>query len=237
MILRERYADSINEAVAVCGLLSDRGYVTAEGGNLAVRLEENLLLITPTRLNKGLIRDCDMVFIDMEGRVLESERKSTGETPMYLSIFNRRPDVSSIIHAHPPAACAFAVIDGDNLLMRPFYPEMIIDCGPVPVVPYAEPLTQQLADNFTPFLDKYNTFIMENHGVLVLNRGGIMETYGKLDLLEGTARSLLYAKGAGFELKEISRQEVENLERTMKTRGIAFTGGLNVVEGLEELYY
>jgi len=114
---------------------------------------------------------------------------------------------------------------------------MVIDCGPVPVVPYAEPLTEQLANNFTPFLDKYNTFIMENHGVLVLNRGGIMEAYGKLDLLEGTARSLLYAKGAGFELKEISRQEVENLERTMQTRGIPFTGKPGAVKGLKELYY
>jgi L-fuculose-phosphate aldolase len=237
MILRQKYADNISEAVAVCSLLSNRGYVTAEGGNLAVRLEENLLLITPTRLNKGLVRDCDMVFIDIEGRIIESARKPTGEMPMYLNIFNQRPDIGSIIHAHPPAACAFAVIDDDNPLMRPFYPEMVIDCGPVPVVPYAEPLTEQLANNFTPFLDKYNTFIMENHGVLVLNRGGIMEAYGKLDLLEGTARSLLYAKGAGFELKEISRQEVENLERTMQTRGIPFTGKPGAVKGLKELYY
>ncbi len=237
MILHQKYADSINEAVAVCNLLSSRGYVTAEGGNLAVRLEENLLLITPTRLNKGLIRDCDMVFIDMEGRIIESTRKPTGETPMYLSIFSQRPDIGSIIHAHPPAACAFAIIDDDNPLMRPFYPEMVIDCGPVPVVPYAEPLTEQLADNFASFLDKYNTFIMENHGVLVLNRGGIMEAYGKLDLLEGTSRSLLYAKGAGFELKEISRQEVGNLERTMQTRGIPFTGRPDAVKGLKELYY
>jgi L-fuculose-phosphate aldolase len=237
MSLRAKYQNEIDQCVAICGLLADKGYVTSEGGNLATRLEDDLFLITPTRLYKALVRSCDMVLVNSAGEVLESDRKPTGETAIYFEIFKRRTDIKSVIHAHPPAACAFALNGGDNLLMRPHFPETIIECGPVPVVPYAEPLTQRLADNFIPFLDKYNTFLMENHGVIALSTGDISAAFGQIDVLEGTALSLIHAKCAGFPIKEISREEVAALESTMKTRGVAFTGKPGVVQGLAELYY
>ena len=52
--------------------------------------------------------------------------------------------------------------------MRPLFPETTIEIGPVPVVPYAEPLTEELAENFAPFLPRYNSFIMENHGLVTM---------------------------------------------------------------------
>lgn len=237
MTLREKYARDIEQCVEICQLLAVKGYVTSEGGNMSVRLEDDLFLITPTRLYKALVRDCDMVFVTGSGNVLESDRKPTGETAMYFEIFRRRPDINSIIHAHPPAACAVAIIDAENPLMRPYFPETILECGPVPVVPYAEPLTQKLADKFVPFLDKYNTFIMENHGVIALSRGDIQSAFGQIDVLEGTALSLFHAKSAGYPVKEIPRSEVACLENTMKTRGVPFTGGEGCVGGLDELYY
>jgi L-fuculose-phosphate aldolase len=237
MSLRERYQPQVDQCVAVCSLLAQKGYVTSEGGNLSVRLEDDLFIITPTRLYKALVRECDMVFVDSSGKTYESDRRPTGETAMYFEIFRRRPEVKSIIHAHPPAASMFAIIEGENLLMRPFYPETIIECGPVPLVPYAEPLTQRLADNFVPFLDRYNTFLMENHGVLALSQGEISAAFGQVDVLEGTALSLLYAKSAGYRVKEIAREEVISLENTMKTRGVPFPGKPGAVKGLEELYF
>ncbi len=237
MSLRKKYASEIERCIAVCGLLADKGFVTSEGGNLAMRLDDDLFLITPTRLYKALVRDCDMVFVNSAGETLESDRKPTGETAIYFQIFKQRPDVKSVIHAHPPAACAFAISTADNLLMRPHFPETIIECGPVPVVPYAEPLTQRLADNFKPYLDRYNTFIMENHGVIALSTGNIIAAFGQIDVLEGTALSLIHAKSAGFPIKEIAREEVVALENTMKTRGVPFPGKPGVVGGLEELYF
>ena len=88
--------------------------------------------------------------------------RPTGERPMYINFFNDRPDIQSIIHCHAPNVCAFAITKGENLLMRPFFPETSHEVGPVPVVPYGEPLTQQLADNFEPFIRKFNSFIMAN---------------------------------------------------------------------------
>ena len=87
MNLYEQYKDKIEVFLSVCHRLSANKYVTGFGGNLAWKLEENLLLITPTQMNKGDIGFSDVVFIDMQGKTVAGTRRPTGETPMYVNFF------------------------------------------------------------------------------------------------------------------------------------------------------
>jgi L-fuculose-phosphate aldolase len=212
-------------------------YVTGYGGNLAWRLEPDLLLITPTQRNKGEVQAEDVVFIDLAGRTVEGKRRPTGETPMYLKFFNDRPDVVSVVHCHPPAVCAMAIMPGENWLMRPLYPETTTEIGPVPVVPYAEPLTDKLADNFGPYLQKYNGFIMENHGLVIMSRGDIQWTLYNIEVLESTAQSVLLALSSGAGIKELSREAVVDLGNVMAARDLPLFGLPGVNERLEDLYF
>jgi len=236
MKLVQKYASQVDQFIAVCGWLAQNLYVTSSGGNLAWKLEDNLLLITPTQMNKGDIRPADVVFIDLKGEVVEGTRHPTGETPMYLNFFNIRQDIVSVIHCHPPCSCALAITKGKNWLMRPLYPETAIEVGPVPVVPYAEPITEKLANNFIPYLPKYNSFIMENHGLVSMTRGGIRDTLMNIEILEMTAKSVILALQAG-EIKELDRLAVRDLSNTMKTRNLAIMGAPGVNRSLEELYF
>ena len=232
----EKYAAEAREFVGVCDRLAQIQYVTSSGGNLAWRLEDDLLLITPTKLYKGDIGPQDLVFIDMNGSVMEGERKPTGETPMYLKFFSLRPDVRSIIHCHAPHACAMAISSGENWLMRPIFPETTIEVGPVPIVPYAEPLTERLAENFVPFLPKYNSFLMQSHGLVTMSRGSIKETLLLVELLEMSAKSILQALRVGG-IKELDRQAVKDLSNTMHTRGLPLCGAPGLNASLEDLYF
>jgi L-fuculose-phosphate aldolase len=236
MSLLTQYASQVTDFVAVCHRLADHLYVTSAGGNLAWKLEPNLLLITPTQLNKGFVTPDDVVFIDLNGKTVEGKRRPTGETPMYLKFFHTRPDIVSVIHCHAPHVGAMAISKTKNWLMRPLYPETSTEVGPVPVVPYAEPLTEKLAQAFEPFLPKYNSFIMENHGLVTLSRGGIWDTLMTVELLEATAQSLLLAMSVG-DVKEISRQDVADLDNVMRTRSIPYVGLPGVNTSLEELYF
>ena len=236
MKLIEKYAPQVDQFIAVCGWLAHNLYVTSSGGNLAWKLEDNLLLITPTQMNKGDIRPADVVFIDLKGKVVEGTRRPTGETPMYLNFFNLREDIVSVIHCHPPCACALAITKGKNWLMRPLYPETTIEVGPVPVVPYAEPITEKLANNFIPFLPNYNSFIMENHGLVSMTRGSIRDTLMTVEILEMTAKSVILALQAG-EIKELDLQEVRDLSNTMKTRNLPLMGAPGANRSLEALYF
>ena len=155
---------------------------------------------------------------------------------MYLKFFGLRQDVRSVIHCHAPHVCAMAISRGENWLMRPIFPETTIEVGPVPLVPYAEPLTERLAENFVPFLTKYNSFLMESHGLVTMSRGGIQETLMLVELLEMSAQSILLALRAG-EIKELDRQAVRDLSNTMYTRGLPLFGAPGINVSLEDLYF
>jgi L-fuculose-phosphate aldolase len=233
----EKYADEVTEFLKVTAHLADKMYVTGYGGNAAWKLEDDLILITPTKMNKGDITKDDVVFINMAGDVIEGTRRPTGERPMYIKFFNDRPDIKSVIHCHAPNVGSFAIMDGPNLLMRPYYPEAAHEVGPVPVVPYGEPLTQALADNFEPFIRKYNSFLMENHGLVTMSVKSIDYTMMNIDLLEMSAYSILQAMASGRELKELTREAIQGLDNVMKERNDPMFGAPGTYESLVELFY
>ena len=141
MKLVKKYESEVETFIEVCWRLARYMYVTGSGGNLAWKLADDLLLITPTQFHKGDIQASDVVFVNLKGETVEGERRPTGEMPMYLKFFAERPDIVSVVHCHPPHVCAMAIAKGKNWLMRPLYPETVTEVGPVPVVPYGEPLT------------------------------------------------------------------------------------------------
>lgn len=232
----QKYSNEVQDFIKVCQELASKMYVTSQGGNLSYLLEDNLLLITPTCVTKSEVTEKDVVFIDLKGKIVEGTREPTGEVPMYLNFYRDRPDIKTVIHCHPPYTNTFAILKGKNWLMRPVFPETVAEVGPVPLVPYGEPLTQRLADNFAPFIKKYNAFLMENHGLTILSTADIRRTMQLVDILEVSAISMLQALAVG-ELKELTREDVQNLENTMKTRNLPMIGMPGVNASMVDLYF
>ena len=236
MSLFEKYSKEIELFGKVCHRLAGNTFVTSFGGNMAWKLEADVILITPTQMNKGDISANDLVFLNMAGDTLEGIRRPTGEKPMYLEFFNKRPDIKSVLHCHPPCVCAAAILEDKSVLMRPYYPETVTEVGPVPTVPYGEPLTLQLAQNFAPFLQKYNSFIMENHGLVTMTSGDIYWTLLTVELLESSVNSVLKAMSVGT-LKELPKEAVANLGNVMKTRNLPLFGAPGINRSLEGMYF
>lgn len=237
MGLHEQYTKEVSLFVSVCHRIAARHYVTGYGGNLAWKLEDDVVLITPTMMNKGEVTSEDVVFINLQGDLLEGKRKPTGERAMYVKFFGERPDIVSVLHCHAPNVGAFAIRKGKNWLMRPFFPETVTEVGPVPLVPYAEPLTEELAREFSPFLRKYNSFLMQNHGLVCMSHDNIEWTLYNVELLEETAYSILMALAGGGKLRELRRKDVKRLGNVMQTRGLPLFGAPGVHKRLEDLYF
>ena len=87
-----------------------RGLVAANDGNLSVRVGENALWVTPTGVSKGSMTEEMLVKLDLDGNLLEGVRKPSSETKMHLRIYQEDPLVRAVVHAHPPAATAFAAV-------------------------------------------------------------------------------------------------------------------------------
>ncbi len=236
--IAQRFAKEIDELAGTSQRLAELGYVSSHGGNLSYRVDENVVLITPTKVPKRKVHREDVCAVDMEGATLHAApgRKPTGETPMHLRLLRGRPDANAILHAHPPVLTGFACSEKAHLLARPVLPEPTTEVGPAAVVEYAEPLTEDLARAFEAHLHTRDVFLMRNHGVTLISREGIERALELLVMLEKQAISVLVAVLLGG-VKELTRGDVSGLDRTLKTRELPFPGATGAVSSLVELFF
>ena len=191
----------------VCRRLYERGLVAGPDGNVSVRLHEGSIVVTPSGMSKVDVTPDDLVLVDPEGRVLDGKGNPSSELRMHLRIYERRADVSAVVHAHPPTATAFAVA-GESF-MAPVLPEVILQMGEVPIVRYATPGTADLADSFDPYLARHDAFLMANHGATTV--GPTLEVaHQRMESLEHAARIILAARMLG-RVNELSPADVKAL--------------------------
>ena len=199
------------EAIAlVCRRLYDRGLVAGPDGNVSVRRDDGTVLVTPTGLAKVDVTPDDLVVVSLEGRVREGRRAPSSELRMHLRIYQRRPDVHAVVHAHPPVATGFAV--AGEAFVAPVLPEVILQLGEVALVPYATPGSDALADAFEPFLANHDGFLMANHGATTI-ASSLATAHQRMESLEHAARILLAARALG-RVNELSAADVRSLRAT-----------------------
>lgn len=181
--------------VAVCRRLDERGLVAGIDGNVSARLDDRTLLVTPSGVAKGRIDVDDLVAIAPDGTPRAGERgRPSSEVRMHLAIYRSRHDVAAVVHAHPPAATGFAVA-GEGLV-APVLPEIILLAGSVPLVPYATPGTEALADQLHPYLADHDAFLLANHGATTV--GSTLDAaLHRMESLEHAARIILAARLLG----------------------------------------
>lgn len=232
--LYEKQIAELAEVSAKCGRL---GFVASHGGNLSIKAAPDVILITPTKVAKENIRFEDICIVDGSGKTVFAapNRKPTGETPMHVFIYQKRPDLKSLVHAHPPVLTGFAIA-GNTVLERPILPEPCIELGPILSIPYAEPISQALANCFESVLPFSNAWLMKNHGITIGSDQGVERTLGLLQMAEAMAQSVMVAGQCGG-VKEIPRDEVENLSRVLAARDLPCPGDPRRKHTLASLYF
>ena len=93
--------------------LWEREYTDGNGGNITVRVGDNLALCTPTLICKGFMKPADICLVDLDGKQLAGTRKRTSEAMTHFGIMKRQPAAKSCVHAHPPHATAFAIANAE----------------------------------------------------------------------------------------------------------------------------
>jgi L-fuculose-phosphate aldolase len=234
---QKRFKEEIDEMVESSNRLGEQGFATSQGGNLCFRVDNDILLITPTKVAKRNIIFDDIVAIDMKGETIFATegRQPSGEKYMYLKIIDKRPDIKAVIHAHPPVLTGFA-ISGSKMLERPFLPEVVFELGPVLPVEYKEPITEDLAKAFEKVIHKGNAFMMKNHGITICSPYSVLRALDMMEMLEAQAKSLITASILGG-VEEIPMDGVKDLENTLRNRNLKLPGDPRYIKSLTQLYY
>ena len=173
-----------------------RGLVAANDGNLSVRVGENALWVTPTGVSKGSMTEDMLVKLDLDGNVLMGTRKPSSEVKMHLRIYRENPDVRAVVHAHPPAATAFAC--AGIPLDRPVLQEAVVQLGTVPVAPFALPGSQGVAESVAPYCRDYRGLLLEYHGAVTWGET-MQQAHYRLECMEQMAQVTLHLRTLGCD--------------------------------------
>jgi len=175
--------------------LHANGWVANHDGNLTARLTGEHLLCTPTAVSKGDVRPSWLIVVDGSNKVVEGTRRAFSELQLHRAAYDARPDISVVIHAHPPAIGGFAVAGVP--LPHPMMAEPVVSLGPeIPMVPYYRPGDPALSEAIGAALQKADVVVLERHGVLAVG-GGFEQAYLRMELLEHQAKIALNASLLG----------------------------------------
>jgi L-fuculose-phosphate aldolase len=193
-------------------LLGGRGLIVADDGNLSMRCPDGTIWITASGVRKDALTQRDLVRIDREGKVIEGSARPSSEFRLHTGIYEHRPDVGAVVHAHPPIATGFAVA-GEGI-PDSFLAEAAVRLGPVPVVPYRTPGTREAVEVIVPFLASHQAFLLANHGAVALGCD-VEDACRRMERLEHVARSLLVARllGGGRPLTAEERKGLKIMHK------------------------
>lgn len=152
------------QIVLLINRVYQKGLTTTSGGNLSIKDSEGNIWITPSGIDKGSLSPSDICKVLPDGTVI-GKYKPSCELPFHRLVYETRPDVSAVLHAHPPALVSYSLIR--KIPEANIIPTVSLFCGPVGIAKYEVPGSDALAKRIVNEIKKgFNVVVMENHGVI-----------------------------------------------------------------------
>ncbi len=196
----------------------NRNMVAANDGNISVKLNDHEFLCTPTGVSKGFMTPEFICKVDEKGELIQAngDFRPSSEIKMHMRVYEKRPDVGSVVHAHPTFATSFAI--AGIPLTQPILPEAVISLGCVPIAKYGTPSTYEIPDAVEEFLPYYDAVLLESHGALTWSVD-LMQAYYKMEALEFYAELLFKTRQLGGP-KEFDNATVQRLYQIRRQMGL-----------------
>jgi L-fuculose-phosphate aldolase len=191
--------------------LYKKNLTTASGGNISIKLKNGHILITPSGTDKGKIKGKQICILSENGQNLTEGSRVSMETAMHLAIYETRPEVTAIVHAHPPIASAFTALDKDIDCTLTAEARAVI--GEPKKAPYALMGTAELATAVAKVAANDNVILLQNHGILCMGETMLM-AFDRMEVLESCAKMTVVAelmKG----VKSLSREQLKAIDVLM----------------------
>ena len=195
-----------------------REYTDGNGGNITIRVGDNLALCTPTLICKGAMKPEDMCLVDLDGKQLAGTRVRTSEALTHFGIMKRQPACKSCVHAHPPHATAFAIANVD--VPSCLIPEAEVFLGKIGVAKYQTPGTPANADEVGEVGKTHQAVLMQNHGVIVWGKD-VEDAYWKMENIDSYCRTVWIAAGLGGGLHRFTGGQAKELINLRQKLGMS----------------
>lgn len=190
-------------------LMFDRKLTNAAGGNISYRIDDKVILMTPTLMARDRhchISPAEIVVMDYELNKIEGIGGVTTEANMHAGILKNLPLAQAVIHAHPQNAMVFACLG----LSIPSITEATDLYGEITTLPHAKSGSQELADHcvkyFTPRKDELKknglAVLLRRHGIVTVDTT-LKKAFGIVERVETCAYVNLQARLLGLNLEAV----------------------------------
>ena len=181
------------EICRVMQLASSKGWSPGSSANISIRVPEtNHVCIKSTGTSMAFAHldpNSSVVVTDLDGNPVDGAQKPSIELRFHLGIYKARPDVGAILHAHPPYATSYAVVNRELPLISG--PGRFI-LKTVPLLAFAPSGSHELAEIVTAaFSDRtVLSALLSGHGVVAVG-ADMYEAFKHLDWTEDAAQIAL----------------------------------------------
>lgn len=204
------------QLVLLAKRLHDKNYLASADGNLSYRINDEMILFTPSGKNKYFIEPQDISVITLDNQIISGNPSS--ERLMHLAVYRQCPQAKAVVHAHPPYSIAWSLLtENYTELPSEYLSELILATTKIPIVPYARPGTADMGSHLNPFLPELRNFILKRHGALSWGED-LFEAYNGIERIEHTAYVLSIAKQMG-PISPLETSEIKALQELRQQLG------------------
>jgi L-fuculose-phosphate aldolase len=212
MELPEKYKSERKEVAHFMRRLYKHGLTTTSGGNISLRLSDDLILITPSGTDKGRMKWKEVGIVNILGENFTPHLKPSIETAMHLAIYKKKNDVTAIVHAHPVFASLFTAIKAKINTNLTSEAKAIL--GNPLLVRYALMGSKALADVAAENVLKSDILLLENHGILTTG-SNLLQAFDKIEVLENAAKMTLMTEMTGRK-RPLDKARILELEKLFR---------------------
>jgi len=189
-----------------------QGLTSTLGGNISLRISDDIVVITPSATDKGRMKWREVGLMDISGKNLTPELKPSMESGMHLSIYRKKKEIRAIVHAHPVCASAFTAMNAQ--IRTDLTAEARAILGDPVLVPYALMGTADLAVQAAEYVQKSDILLLENHGILTTG-SNLLQAFDKLEVLENSARMTIIVEMTSKQ-SPLTKERIQEIDKLFR---------------------
>ena len=207
-----KYKKERKEVACFMRRLYKKGLTTTSGGNISLRISDDLIAITPSATDKSLMRWKEVGVMSLLGENLTPDLKPSIENALHINIYKKNKDMTAIVHAHPVFASSFTAMK--TAINTSLTAEARAICGEPRFVPYALMGSEELANIVAQNSTESDILLLENHGIITTG-STLLQAFEKIEVLENAAKMTLIVEMTGKK-KVLSTGRLREIEKLFR---------------------
>jgi len=191
------YEDLKQKLVDAGRVMFSEGLGNYVAGHISLRLPDNpsRFLMKPAGIGVEEMNDDNIIVVDLDGMKVEGVSNRHNEVFIHSEVLRARPEVNSVVHAHPIHTVAFSSLGKE---LRAVGNDGTLFHGGVPVFSETTDLitTKERGAAVARTLGKRPALILRNHGIVSAG-GSVAESVWLGMKLERACQTQLLAESAG----------------------------------------